>query len=307
MKNRIPNEFEIYQKLKLTEGYKITQKINTFYLSTYIFKENYTQLATYFNIQTNPKKSQEIHFSENREELRKIQLETLRFLHNFLAAAQSLIDHTRNFVNELYDENELFKDEFSKKIDETFTNNEIAVFIKSFRQYLQHYKAPNISTVTNLQMIEGKFERKVMISIEDLLKFSGWRSLAKKFILKHEKNIDLQFVTREYYSTVNDFYSWFSDRQNQIHKKEFDEMEKYRLQMIDAHIESTIRNFIKNKEYSKEIFDNEITEVMGDFEKKAFSNFDIESKFKYVMSICRNKKIVLKHNEILIFRKRYCR
>ncbi|WP_313090005.1 hypothetical protein [Chryseobacterium flavum] len=307
MKQKIPKEFELLNKLRDSSGYKITQKINSFSLSTYIFKQNYNQLINQINLQTKPENSKEIHSNENREKLRKVQLETLRFLHNFLASAQSLIDHTRVFVNDLYNDDLLFKEEFSEKIQQTFTNDEVSVFIKDFRQFLQHFKMPNISTVTNLKIKDEKIERKVMISVQDLNQFSGWKALSKKFISKYKDKIDLSMVATEYFNIVNNFYNWFSERQELLHQDEFAEMENTRTEMINVGIEETIKRFIKNKNITKESFDISITQFMNEGEKNAFIKWNQDSKFQYILSICRNKKIKLHQKEILIFLKKYRR
>lgn len=307
MKNKIPKEFELLDKLRDSKGYKITKKINSFYLSTYIFKENYSQLINQIDLQTNKKNPQEIHSLENREKLREIQIETLRFLHNFLASAQSLIDHTRVFINDLYENNSNFKEEFSQKIQDTFINDELCVFIKDFRQFLQHFKAPNLSTVTTIKPQENKFERKVMISIKDLNQFLGWKSLSKKFLSKHENKIDLSIISTGYFNIVNNFYNWFSEKQELLHKNEFEETEKIRIEMIKVGIEEKIKNFINNKNITKEILDNNLTEYMSEFEKINFINFDQKSKFDYILSICINNKISLNQKEILTLLKRYCR
>ncbi|SFH83502.1 hypothetical protein [Halpernia frigidisoli] len=305
MEDKVLRYFQLLEKLKQSKGYIISKKINLFSLSTYIFTENYNQLINQIELQTNPKGSQEIHSVENREKLREVQIETLRFLHNFLASAQSLIDHTRVFVNDLYDDNELFKKEFIKKIELTFTNDEVSTFIRNFRQYLQHFKAPSISVVTNLLSKDRNYQRRVMISVSDLQQFSGWKSLAKEYISKHDKNIDLFLVSTTYFNKVNNFYKWFSEKQDSLHKSEFKEMENIKIEMTSANIKEIINDFIKNVNMSKEEFDLNITEVMTVMEKKAFLSFNQSSKFKYVLSICKKNKIQLDQKEILVLIKRY--
>ncbi|MCW3991150.1 MAG: hypothetical protein NWE79_00445, partial [Candidatus Bathyarchaeota archaeon] len=65
--------------------------------------------------------------------------EITRILHNYLASIKSLIDHTTRFKRNL--KNPKLDDEYLRKVRK-LTSNKCAVFIKQFRNYIQHYELP---------------------------------------------------------------------------------------------------------------------------------------------------------------------
>jgi hypothetical protein len=294
-------------RLKKSNGYLLKQRINQFYLTTYIFDKNFTELTTHIEKQVEPINALRLNYYEQRKELEILQLETLRFLHNYITSAISLIDHTRIYINELYSGNKSFLAEYQNKIDNDFTNNPLAVFIKSFRQYIQHYQTPFISTVSNLTDNPEELNTRIVISKEDLLLFSGWKSLAKGFIIQLEKDLDINLIIHQYHNLVKEFYKWFQIRQTELHKADFEEMEEINQKMLIAQIEELTYAYIDNENYKTNDFIKEICRYMGDFEKKVFENADKHLQFEYIKSILKKNNIVLSKKELIEFKIKYNR
>jgi hypothetical protein len=214
----------IDSKIKNSKGYAIEQKINQIYLTKYIFKHNYLVLQKHFEDQLEPQQAFRLAHAAHRGELRAIQLETIRHLHNFIAAALSLIDHNRRFQRKLFKGNEPFIIEYQSEIDKTFKDKQLPTFIVCFRQYVQHYQSPKIANVNNLVDKAEDIRSKIVISKKDLLIFSGWTAPAKQFIRELESELDVVATINAYYQLVFDFQAWFEQRQAQIFKPELDEL-----------------------------------------------------------------------------------
>lgn len=304
MRNKIPDTIRLYNEFKESKGYIINQKLNQFYLTNYIFSRNYEDLKNIIKEQTIPEKAEKL-LSEERSKSQDLQMETLRALHNYLASAISLIDHTRNFVNDVNSQNKTFLEEYKLKIDSHFVKNELAQFIVSFRQLLQHYKTPLIAMINDLTDDPRKLNTRIVISKVSLKEFSGWRSLAKKYIEKIEDELNLLEVSKQYFDLVNEFYIWFYNKQKDNFKSEFDEMLQLRRLAILARIKKLIKDLIR---YDTPIsdFENQLYDCITDLEVKVYQNLDNEQKFKYIMSVCRTNNITLTVQEVKKIRKKYC-
>lgn len=301
----IPKSILLRNQLTDCRGYHLVNRINQFYLTNYIFTKNYEELLTIIKKQIEPSYSIELMKYENRKECEKFQIKTIRLLHNYITSAISLVDHTRVFVREVYSQNESFMIEYDDKIKETFANNPLSIFIKCFRQYIQHFQTPIIATVTNITDNEEDLETKIVISKKTLLNFTGWKTLAKSYIDSIENNLDIESTIKQYDTLVNGFYSWFENRQSEIHKKDFDEMSQINIRMLDAQIEELIKTFIKSAQPEVNSFIKEISKYMNEIESKLFLKTQREGQLMYIFSIAQRRNIKLTDKEKITFKQKY--
>jgi hypothetical protein len=163
---------------------------------------------------------------QNRSNLRSYQNELVRLIHNFVAAASSLIDHARAFFEKEYVEKGIFED-YQKEIDRRFATHPLSQFVVGLRQFALHYRTPSISN--QITLVPGKsFTHKVMLSKKDLLEFSGWKSAAKQFLVSSNENISLIDFIKEYSNHINEFYKWVEIRLREIHKVDIEMIETKR-------------------------------------------------------------------------------
>ena len=222
------NEVEILSKfnqlLKDLPERKTLSKIKTFNVSIEIFNGNYDELLEQLVRHNTPEFYMSLR-SQGKEKLHKYQREISRYLHNYFASAVSLIDHTRVHHKELYKENSRFLD-YQNEIDARFVNNPLSSFVKDLRQYFQHYKIPMMSSSISINKDDKDFTVKLLLSLEELMNFSGWNSFSKKFINEQGKSIDLIAVVLEYHLLIKDFYEWFGQRQYDIHKQDREKVDE---------------------------------------------------------------------------------
>jgi hypothetical protein len=196
--------------------------VSSFEISIYIFVENYNSLNTFLEQLTSADFATELWSMRNRYKLKKYQYEVVRKLHNFVASAQSLIDHTRNHYNGIFKPSGQISD-YQRQIDNAFQNNGLAKFIIGLRHYCQHYKTPNIMAVLHFQPEE--LGSRIYLNRNDLLQFSKFSSLAKRFIEKGPENIDIMILCKEYFDLVSIFYAWFQDQQMKALSKDIIKVE----------------------------------------------------------------------------------
>lgn len=144
--------------------------------------------------------------------------EVVHLLHNFVASASTLIDHTRIAHKKLYEPHGLMP-EYSLEVRKRFATDPLSQFVIGLRQMAQHYRLPSIKLVHSIQGggVSDSYSVALQLTCADLLEFSSWTAPAQAYITLHGDQIDISLVASEYHAQVIDFYDWFSAQQEQIH------------------------------------------------------------------------------------------
>lgn len=254
---------ELEKKLCKLQGFKIQQEIGSFKDSIEILNLNFRDLDAHI---LNLKNFAPNTFNNNPN------LQTKRLVHNYLCSAVTLIDHTRVYLANIHKEKE-FSDHKSK-IEATFAQSPLCCFVKEFRQYLQHFRLPEISFQSNALSLKRYWS--IKIRIDELQKFSGWKSNASKFIKQHISDIDLHKVLREYQTTVTEFYDWLLYRQSEIFSDEFNEVENIKIEIRNLKKKILVTDIILQKFKKREEFEKCFFKIfdLEDFENFAEQNTD---------------------------------
>lgn len=216
--NSTKNILDLQDELKQMPEFKTLERIRHFNFSIVIFTGNYHQIQELLEFHNDPVKSQNMYSVNNRDVLQAFHTEIIRLLHNYLASAFSLIDHTRKHYNKLYKENGKFLD-YQLEIQNRFINDPLSNFIKDLRQFVQHYKLPEIYTNTIFKQDPPELRRVLKLKKEDLMEFP-WSSKSKIFLSHQTADLDLMQIVNEYFERVTEFYKWFQEKQAEIHKDE---------------------------------------------------------------------------------------
>ena len=147
--------------------------------------------------------------------------EITRLFHNFVAAALSLIDHTRVLYRHLYEPNNQFP-EYQRRIDVHFVEDPLTQFVVKLRQMTQHYRLPSIQNHTSMSNINrdglvGEMSIEMRLTTDGLRQYDGWNTPANRFLESSGEHIDLRSIITDYYAHINEFYEWFDQRQREIH------------------------------------------------------------------------------------------
>jgi hypothetical protein len=279
-------------KIKNSKGYAIEQKINQFFLTKYTFKHNYLELQKHLGDQLLPGTAFKLAHAQHRNELEAIQLETIRYLHNFIASAFSLIDHTRVFQRKLFTKDDLFTTVYQAKIDELFIKSPLAAFIVSFRQYVQHYQSPMIANVSNLVDKAEDMRAKVVISKKDLLDFSGWTAPAKRFIESLDEELNVVTTMNDYYELVINFHGWFEKRQMEIFRSEMDELNALKKQAINEQLKTIVEHFAKLDEMDNSFFITNVTRHFSPEQQAYFAKVTAGTKITFLIWVLKENNLI---------------
>jgi hypothetical protein len=134
-------------------------------------------------------------------------------LHNSLAGAVSLVDHTRRHVAENFPETK-FSTDFESKNSIVYKMPE-STFLRRFRNYLLHVgHAPFKMTGTLAVKSSDTGTLTVWLVSEELLSVEKvWTAPARTFIENHAEGIHLLAVVDAYGQAMLDLYHWVFDQQ----------------------------------------------------------------------------------------------
>ncbi|PGP39299.1 hypothetical protein CN993_27325 [Bacillus thuringiensis] len=216
------------EQLRATEGWRIRSKLEVFSISIYTFEKNNKELVNLLNqYETDSNLALEISSFNNTETFKAFLTEIIRLLHNYLASAMTLVDHTRKLFKDEYEKKE-FEKEYNKKIDELFVQSPVSRFIQDLRNYSVHRMLPIAGASVAFSQETG-MTHSIYLSKDKLIDWKGWKQNARVYLDKQEDCIKLLPLVNEYTKNVTEFQTWFQEKQNEIHSeamKELEELEK---------------------------------------------------------------------------------
>ena len=170
---------------------------------------------------------------DNREAGTQAHREVSRRIHNFVAAAKTLVDHTRVFMTENYQKTSLFID-FNNEIKQRFEKNPVAKFVHDLRNYMLHRGLPNSemfvffsqdpeSPNPNAQIKTG-----VKLNAEELIDWNGWTTPARSYLSIAGSELAIETFVDAYVSQVEDFQNWISERLFNFHARDMAELDALR-------------------------------------------------------------------------------
>lgn len=195
-------------------------RVNQFRFSRAVFQRNYDELLTFLDYFCAPPVAFSYSPVDQKWLWNEGMQEIIKLLHNFVAAALSLVDHTRVLYRQLYEPcGEI--PEYQEKVTASFVEEPLVQFVIKLRQMAQHYRLPSLENQTSMSAIKdgvvGTVAIRLRLKTDDLRQFDGWNAAANQFLDASGAHIDLRTVITGYFSKVSEFYEWFDHRQRQVH------------------------------------------------------------------------------------------
>lgn len=203
------------------KGYQINGMMEALDLSLQIFKRNFAEAKSAYDFLKRPEIYLTIFQPQNKSALTLYILEVFRTFFNFEASAASLVDHSRCFKDKYETQNETFCRKYQCKVDEDFTNNPLAKFVKDIRNYVIHKGYPGLSL--NVPLLHDR-PHEYLLNTESLLEWDGWTTKSKQYIHDQGEIIELFAVLESYYKMVSDFYTWMFAELKTIHEDDYREV-----------------------------------------------------------------------------------
>jgi len=157
----------------------------------------------------------------NPEALEEFGAETERHLHNFVSAAQSRVDHFRQFARAEWPEDSPSRQEYEGRVEQEFRTSPLHNFIIRLRQLMQHVRLP-LSTTRETWERGGAWTFRVMLDSADLLRWEDWNAPARSYIQASGKAVDLARTVITYSNEIQAFDRWVAERFTREHQEEIE-------------------------------------------------------------------------------------
>jgi hypothetical protein len=233
---------EVRRKRENCDGARLHSELTALRGSYYVFEKNYEELVEGLNRLANPNFLLELFESGEQDKFDAISFELSRLLHNFLAGASTLVDHTRRFVDEAYSDTD-FMDQYEARKESELAQSPVVQFIRGLRNYTVHRALPLTTTKVNFQRVESgkvKVASSLTLDVNRLReKRKDWQTKGRQYLDALPDEVEVIAVVSEYREVIRRFYLWFLERHQELHREEFEELRA--LERRDEQIQADIQ------------------------------------------------------------------
>ena len=204
------------------------QKMRTF--STNILRMNGTELLAATAKLHDEEIGLGLMYVNNADASSQAHRELKRHLHNFVASAMTLVDHTRVMLTGLY-AGQPIHSKILERIKATVGSSTVCKFVQDMRNYMVHKGLPNSEMYFECNNLDGEliFKTGVRIKSSSLLAWSGWTALSKVYLGQIGEYVEIQDFTKKYLDEVNAFSLWLEEVLEVHHSDDLAHLNKLQL------------------------------------------------------------------------------
>ena len=217
-----PSASDLHERILAHPGKKYLDALMTYSISKNILAGNGVQLRKLLASLEDPSHAMELWSVDKRVRLQHLQNEVIRHLHNFLASARSLVDHTRAIMNEPFI-SEAHRTEYREEVALIIAGDPLIGFMHELRNFTLHRSIPLTSLQLSLNL-SGLFDSSVLVDLDQMADWDGWRSAGKAFIGSHRPTIRIMALVDGYEGTIRMFGEWFGLQFQKHYGKEMGEV-----------------------------------------------------------------------------------
>lgn len=219
-----------------TEGARLVALFYPVRASHRIFDANSQELGELLVLNASDEFASVLWDVRNRALLDGFLDEATRRLHNYVASAMSLVDHTRKAISKVYPPAGRARAEYDERVRADFAESPEIRFIQDLRVLLLHVDALNVNARFRWDRTEGT-KRELMLMRDRLVRWQGWSTPARELIRRSTDDIPIEPPIRRYTATVTAFYNWLADWHRKLHEQAFIELEALQAQVTRVVIE----------------------------------------------------------------------
>jgi hypothetical protein len=170
---------------------------------------------------------------ENREGFDRFLDEVDRLLHNVVAAAMSLREHSYRVRDKwLRQAQQDTRDEYDDRVRQVFAESRTAQLVEGLRIIVQHRKLPRLLGHTEW-VRGGALTSKIHIDRNDLLEWEKWSPEIRAFLEEGEEEVVLDEIVRDYRAAVIAFHTWFGSALQERNAEALEDLERRRQELAD--------------------------------------------------------------------------
>jgi hypothetical protein len=218
---------ELSVEIRTSDGHQVRNGMNLLRKSYFIFDGNYQNLKHVLEEFEQPTVLLRLWEGKDRHKLDLYINEVVRYFHNYLAGAVTLLDHTRTFMEDTHQE-AAFAVEYQRRMDQQFDNSPLPRFMQDLPHYMLHKELPFALAELNFGSESGDMELSSAIRLDatKLLDWQDWSEKAREYLVTLDDKVRLSVVVKEYSSIIADFYKWFGLQQSELHQEALKRLEE---------------------------------------------------------------------------------
>jgi hypothetical protein len=218
-----PQDSTRHKQILAHPGKKYLDTLMTYSISKNILAGNGVQLRKLLELLEDSQRALHLCTPDERDQLRMLQSEVVRHLHNFLASARTLVDHTRAIMNDPFII-EAHRTEYRAEVTRVFAGDPLIGFMHDMRNFALHRSIPITFLQLSLHPTSGQFDSAVLVDLDKMADWDGWRSGGKAFIGSHRPTIRIMALVGGYEDNIRKFYEWFCLQFQKHYEKEMGEV-----------------------------------------------------------------------------------
>lgn len=155
-----------------------------------------------------------------RRELYRLLDEVNRLLHNFLASAKTLVDHTRVHIQTNHGGTR-FDAQYQEEVQKRFSSSPVTKFVHCLRNYNLHYRIPLVDVSMNVSFESAgqvkEMRHSIYLRLDVLRDWDGWNRLSKHYLGRAD-TLPVETLADDYMDLITPFFEWFRANDLQVHR-----------------------------------------------------------------------------------------
>jgi hypothetical protein len=173
-------------------------------------------------------------------------------LHNFLAAAKSLLDHSRANYAKHYQRAGMFP-EYPDEAKARFEQDGLVQLVHGLREMAQHYRLPNIGWETRIDLDNTSLTITLTLRRHDLLEYTKWRSAAKAYLASEvPEQLSIRNLAEPYFAKISAFYEWVFANFQRIHARDFERLHQMQREELQRNTPEILRGLERDVEWAEQ-------------------------------------------------------
>ena len=216
------------KKLAASAGLAYVKRMTLHERSLHIFEGNCIDLTRALDYVEATENILNLWAEDNRDKQQFAHREVVRHFHNVVSAAQSLVEHTRNFMS-IWHKDTPIHGQYSRKIKAEFAEDPLARFVQDLRNYFLHKEIPPSKMVLTFNVdTKDPPKSRVLLRLNDLKRWNRWKKESKVFLESRGEDMELRDLLNQYRAKVTTFYRWFREEMDSWHMHELTELPNLR-------------------------------------------------------------------------------
>lgn len=227
---------DLLRQITDSAGSAYLNRVHQRSFSLNVFQMNAVELVETAQRVKDPDQGMAFMMEKNHEAGLQAHRELNRHVHNFVASALTLVEHTRGFMRKHYAGTDLLVT-YEEQVKATFAQSPVVQFVQGLRNYMLHRGLPNSSmfmkftTTPGATDGSGTVESGVHYDTASLLDWDGWRPVARAYLVQSGEHLDLQEFAEEYLTLINQFYGWLDATLEAHHQSDLQELSQIQAQL----------------------------------------------------------------------------